>query len=46
MCLCILFTEALKESMIEVLVAMRALDIEGTPKEHLRSHIVAGCPTF
>ena len=46
MCLCILFTEALKESMIDVPVAMRALDIEGTPKEHMWRHIVAGCPTF
>ena len=45
-CLCILYTEALRESMIDVLLAMRALDIEGTPKEHLWRHIVAGCPTF
>ena len=46
MCLCILFTEALKEIMIEVLVAMRALEIEGAPKEHWWRHIVARCPTF
>ena len=41
-----LFTEALREIMIDVLLAMRALDIEGTPNEHSWRHIVAVCPTF